>query len=132
MLNNLKQQHIPDGEWKGFYIYKTAGVKHKMNCFFTFKNGKINGHGDDDIGNYTWRGNYDKDLKVTMTKIYSTHSVFYTGYADENGMWGKWKTMNISGGFHLWPITQNTNGFIDEAENKLIEEFSGALVLLKK
>jgi len=32
------------------------------------------------------------------------HSVEYTGYADENGIWGKWSIKKgRAGEFHIWP-----------------------------
>jgi hypothetical protein len=39
-----------------------------------------------------------------LTKTYvGAHSVFYCGQADENGIWGKWKIMWMTGEFHIWP-----------------------------
>jgi hypothetical protein len=117
-LNKSNEQFIPDGEWQGYYNYPSNGIENAMNCFFIFKDRTITGHGSDDIGYYTWNGNYDEDLNVLMIKHYSTHAVKYTGYADENGIWGDWKIFNTAGGFHLWPIKSDDEVMEEhEAEN---------------
>ena len=67
-LNKEKKQFIPDGEWDGFYTYASRKGEHKMNCSFTFKNGIIKGHGSDDVGEYTWCGEYDNQLNIFMIK----------------------------------------------------------------
>ena len=113
---------IPSCEWKGFYVYSANGTKHKMNCFIAFENGSVKGQGNDDIDNYSWNGRYDEDLNVNMIKSYPTHSVLYIGHADENGIWGKWKMSGSSGGFHLWPISQESDIFYETEVNEIQEE----------
>ncbi len=55
-----------------------------------------------------------------MTKFYATHTVFYDGQVDENGIWGTWTIGGyFSGGFHIWPKA--------EAENEAAIEALGML-----
>lgn len=106
--NQPSEMHplFPSGEWEGFYTYVMGpdADKHRMQCMLTFKNGTVAGGGSDDIGSFTWKGSYDTEqLLCTMTKQYRTHSVFYQGQVDENGIWGTWKVQRSNGGFHIWP-----------------------------
>jgi hypothetical protein len=101
---------LVNGAWEGFFLQDDN--KHPMSCHFTFFNGIINGRSEDEVGKAIWRGSYDtQTLKVEMTKNYSGHSVEYSGYADENGIWGKWIIdhilIKLSGGFHIWPLRKN-------------------------
>lgn len=95
---------FPSGDWEGFYSYY-SGDKHSMQCSFSFCNGILTGSGRDDVGSFRWKGVYNKDiLSCTMTKFYSSHTVFYKGEVDENGIWGNWDIRGVwRGGFHLWP-----------------------------
>lgn len=95
--------HLPSGKWEGFYTQ--YGVKSKMECVLEFRNQQIRGYGSDDIGTYTWEGQYDLEKgSCSMIKQYlGAHSVYYKGDVDENGIWGSWKLSFSSGGFHLWP-----------------------------
>ncbi len=102
----MNDKYLPSGEWEGFYTYDLINMgKHKMSCVFEFKNCVVKGSGVDDVDAYVWNGNYDKEIyKVNLVKKYPSHVVNYNGYADENGLWGKWSIGNMTGGFHLWPI----------------------------
>lgn len=96
--------NLINGEWEGFYNYPFGTTKHKMETFLNYKDGKISGHGSDDIGQFTWSGKYDEEMyKVNMVKSYGSHDVNYSGNIDENGLWGIWAIGEFKGGFHLWP-----------------------------
>lgn len=117
--DNNEAKYFPSGEWEGFYLYPYGSARHKMHCFLTFSNGIVTGGGHDDIGAYSWRGTYDPVArKCDMVKQYfGAHQVFYTGDADENGIWGKWRIQpSFSGGFHLWPKKSDQAPFEEETE----------------
>lgn len=107
MQNKDKQVHplLPNGAWDGFYTYTQGpGDEHPMPSHFTFSNSQIQGAGSDDVGGFSWRGTYDlTNMTCQLTKCYSTHSVDYSGFIDEQGIWGQWKLFRMTGWFHLWP-----------------------------
>ncbi len=125
---------FPSGEWEGFYCYGDSNEQHKMAVDLFFQNGIVSGSGSDDIATFCWKGNYDlTTFKVSMTKIYPSHQIFYKGDADENGIWGMWENIDdikkatemfdrdtidkhmpsfkfiVKGGFHIWPKGKNKN-----------------------
>lgn len=121
--NNQQETHplFPSGEWEGFYKYTfTFLPKGEMSFLLHFENGIITGTGSDDVGAFSWRGTYDKEeLRCQMTKKYGTHSVFYDGHVDENGIWGTWKLSDFTkGGFHIWP----KKGGEEEEEEEVVAE----------
>ena len=73
-----------------------------LSMTLDFCNGTVTGSGFDPVGGYTWTGGYDlKAETCRLTKTYlGGHSVEYSGYADENGIWGKWKLLGTTGDFH--------------------------------
>ncbi len=103
------EQHpnFPSGEWTGFYTYSQGpGVdKEPMAFLLEFKDGIILGSGSDPVGPFSWRGTYDiEQMTCRIIKSYlGKHEVFYEGHVDENGIWGMWKILWNSGGFHIWP-----------------------------
>lgn len=106
--NPFQETHpaFESGDWSGFFTYTfgTSAVRHTMSHILKFHQGLVSGSGSDSIGSFTWRGIYDKTKMICqMTKYYQSHSVFYSGYVDENGIWGTW-TIGIfsKGGFHIW------------------------------
>ena len=102
-----KHPLFPSGEWEGFYTYAFGPDAHRnmMSFALTFKNKTVTGSGVDNISGFSWRGHYDTEqLRCGMHKRYPTHSVFYDGYVDKNGIWGTWEIPPYSkGGFHIWP-----------------------------
>lgn len=98
---------FPSGEWEGFYTleFGPQAGRHMMSFTLTFKNGTVTGSGLDDVDYFTWRGLYDTEkLRCSLRKTYPSHTVFYDGYVDQNGIWGSWDIPLFSrGGFHLWP-----------------------------
>ena len=116
-----KHPHFPSGEWEGFYLQ--YGSKYKMACNLDFKDGKVSGAGSDRVGPFRWDGSYNTEIGTcNMTKSYfGKHTVSYSGYADENGIWGKWMAFFGSEGFHIWP---KDSGIGDEIEEEIVEEVS--------
>lgn len=129
----MDEQHrfFPSGVWEGIYKYPSEhdGSRHEMHFTLNFKDGVVTGTGTDDVGGFSWRGTYDSEsFAVVMTKSYTTHNVYYSGMADEIGIYGGWNLLNTqqtsrlksvfgdnwrntlgdiaagaNGGFHLWP-----------------------------
>ena len=108
------------GEWEGFYTHEFGpnAHRHMMSFTLTFKNGTVIGSGIDDVNRFSWRGNYDKEnLRCWMQKLYSSHTVFYNGHVDENGIWGSWEIPPYyRGGFHLWPKGMGENTAVSDKE----------------
>jgi hypothetical protein len=107
-LENLETNPLfPSGEWEGFYTHAfgSDARRHMMSFALTFKNGNVSGSGIDDVTRFIWRGSYDTEkLRCWMQKRYPSHTVFYDGYVDQNGIWGTWEIPPYDrGGFHIWP-----------------------------
>ena len=122
--NNQQETHplFPSGEWEVFYKYNLSFLpKGEMGFLLHFENGIVKGTGSDDVGGFNWRGTYDKEnMRCQMTKNYATHSVFYDGHVDENGIWGTWKLSDFTkGGFHIWP---KKGGEEEEEAETVVEE----------
>jgi hypothetical protein len=129
--NDSSEQHpyFPSGDWEGFYSYKdNRRPKGEMAMTLDFANGVISGAGSDPVGAYAWTGTYDTKAETCqLTKTYvGAHSVVYTGYADENGIWGKWKLAWTTGDFHIWPKKNGTQG--EEGEVKAAINVTEVLV----
>lgn len=96
---------FPSGPWTGFYNYSPKH-KHRMDLALSFAAGKMTGDGNDDIGRFMIRGQYDeKSLECSWIKTYvGAHDVFYRGFREGKGIWGTWEiTPYCHGGFHIWP-----------------------------
>lgn len=113
MKNNASSTDInephplfPSGEWEGFYTYSEGAnaARHNMSFFLHFQSGRVTGSGSDDVATFSWNGTYNTEqLRCKMTKRYATHTVFYDGRVDENGIWGTWMMSSFfKGGFHIW------------------------------
>lgn len=132
---------LPSGEWEGFYCYRQNSAQHKMFIELLFSNSRVSGSGSDDVAPFIWKGTYDLEtFKIQMNKHYSTHTVFYKGDIDENGIWGIWEIaydyskipselvdsikgalkQHITGGFHIWPkkAANETNSIALEAQTE--------------
>lgn len=105
--NSEKHPLFPSGDWEGFFTYTQGpnAFRIKMDIELFFQENKVTGGGSDEVGSFTWEGQYDTGaLWCNMTKYYTTHQVFYYGQVDENGIWGNWEIFPYSrGGFHIWP-----------------------------
>lgn len=81
-----------------------------MDLILEFKDGRITGEGSDGIGLFVIAGHYsESSLECSWVKSYvGKHSVHYTGYREGKGIWGTWTLEVISGGFHIWPLGQQS------------------------
>jgi hypothetical protein len=100
---------FPSGPWTGFFLQKEIPGKHFMELSLTFQHGTMAGEGRDRVGNFIMRGQYTvEDGKCWWTKRYvGKHDVFYQGYNEGKGIWGKWEipaAIHFQGGFHIWPV----------------------------
>ncbi len=116
----------PSGEWEGFFTYAfgPGAERHPMHFILRFKNNAVTGSGGDEVGPFHWRGLYDKEqLRCQMTKYYTSHTVFYDGQVDENGIWGTWNIRGyFSGGFHIWPKNSGENNAEAETVQETVQE----------
>ena len=115
-----KHPLFPSGEWEGFYTHAFGphARRHMMSFALTFKNKTVSGSGIDDVNRFIWRGHYDTEkLRCWMQKRYPSHTVFYDGYVDQNGIWGSWEIPPYSrGGFHIWPKGLSENLTVEDKE----------------
>ena len=59
---------------------------------------------------------------MKMTKYYATHTVFYDGNVDENGIWGNWEiTPSMRGGFHLWPKKNEETAQVEAVDSLVLD-----------
>ena len=117
---------FPSGEWEGFYTYAYGPNANRFEMQFSldFHREKVHGSGVDEVGAFSWKGNYDTDLKnCQLTKFYlGKHAVFYNGVADENGIWGVWTIPPLmKGGFHIWPKDKSKGKEEKEVAEKEVE-----------
>ena len=96
---------FPSGPWVGFYNYSSKD-KHRMDLNLAFAGGKVTGDGNDDVGRFVIKGQYDPAAReCSWTKTYvGGHDVFYRGFREGKGIWGTWEiSLFAHGGFHIWP-----------------------------
>jgi len=77
-----------------------------MELGLSFAAGTMTGEGIDDIGKFVIKGRYDgASGECYWTKTYvGAHDVFYRGFREGKGIWGRWEIGVIAhGGFHIWP-----------------------------
>lgn len=77
-----------------------------MDLHLQFANGNMSGDGNDDVGRFAIKGQYDEaSSECTFHKSYiGAHTVFYRGFREGKGIWGTWEIGNFArGGFHIWP-----------------------------
>ena len=101
----MSDELFPSGSWTGFYNYKPQD-KHRMDLDLTFTDGRMTGAGNDVVGHFVIKGQYDaQSLECWWTKTYvGAHDVFYRGFREGKGIWGTWETtVHDHGGFHIWP-----------------------------
>jgi hypothetical protein len=115
---------FPSGPWVGFFLQKEIPGKHTMELRLNFANGSMTGEGRDWVGPFVIRGRYTvADGKCYWTKRYlGKHDVYYQGYNEGKGIWGRWELATSSGrylhgGFHIRP-----EGMGDPSEQHLTEE----------
>ena len=126
-LNNASETHplFPSGEWEGFYTYAQGPGAEQFKMYFSlnFANNEVSGGGSDNVGPFVWKGIYDtQGLWCKMTKYYATHTVFYDGNVDENGIWGSWEIPPWSkGGFHLWPKKNEESAQVEAVDSLVLD-----------
>lgn len=130
---NIQETHplFPSGDWEGFYTYHQGPDAHRHMKQFTleFRDKVAAGRGSDDVGAFRWKGVYDTEtLRCHLTKFYTTHTVEYDGYVDENGIWGKWTLHWLSGGFHFWPVKREEAAALEVVKAEVKKE---SLTLIK-
>jgi hypothetical protein len=131
--HHCSEQHpyFPSGDWEGFYNDpRGRRPQDKMAMSLDFASGKVTGSGSDPVGAYIWSGTYDPKAETCqLTKQYvGAHSVEYSGYADENGIWGKWGIRSgRTGEFHIWPKKLGaTDG--EKEEKEAVQAKTGQMV----
>lgn len=131
MTSSEQHPNFPSGDWEGFYNdLRCSRPRGEMTMTLDFSSDRVTGSGSDPVGVYTWSGTYDtRSETCQLTKTYvGAHSVEYSGYVDENGIWGKWIIKKWRAGeFHIWPKKngageENTEG--KEAVNVPVNELS--------
>jgi hypothetical protein len=112
---------FPSGPWTGFYNY-APGDRHRMDLHLTFGDGKMSGDGNDDVGAFLIRGQYDaSSLESDWLKQYvGAHAVHYTGFREGKGIWGTWEipACFARGGFHIWPLHASSGEQIARVEEE--------------
>ena len=92
-----------------------------MDLQITFSSGYLQGDGNDDVGAFAIRGDYNaSSLECNWIKTYlGRHSVLYHGYREGKGIWGRWEIGRLAhGGFHIWPCGTGQG----ETASKVAEE----------
>jgi hypothetical protein len=110
---------FPSGPWTGFFLQPVLPGRHLMELALTFRQGEMTGEGRDWVGKFGIRGRYNlTDGNCYWTKRYwGKHDVFYRGFNEGNGIWGKWEMGSLwHGGFHIWP-----EGMGDPTQQHLVE-----------
>lgn len=77
-----------------------------MDLQLAFAKGRLTGAGNDDVGPFAVRGQYDiESRECWWTKTYpGSHDVFYRGFREGKGIWGTWEITPFDhGGFNIWP-----------------------------
>ena len=92
----------------------------------TFTNGNLSGSGSDDVGRFLMKGRYDESTsECYWTKTYiGAHDVFYRGYREGKGIWGRWEIQSrFHGGFHIWPkgAHEGDQDAVHEAESEPVD-----------
>ncbi len=101
----MSEDLFPSGPWVGFYNYG-PGDRHRMDLHLVFANGTMSGDGNDDVGRFLIRGQYDAaNRECHWAKTYpGSHDVSYRGFREGKGIWGTWEVALLGhGGFHIWP-----------------------------
>ncbi len=116
---------FPSGPWNGFFLQPLIPGRHLMELHLTFCQCEIKGEGRDWVGKFVIRGKYTlPDSRCHWTKRYiGKHDVFYQGFNEGKGIWGKWEILPghgqvyQHGGFHIWPegMPDPTGSYLTEA-----------------
>jgi len=92
ITSNNQNSTPKSGKYNGFYVQN--GIQYSMGVIFYFNNGKINGDGNDIVGNFTFNGTYDSYNKIYMIKKYNQkgNTIEYSGIymPQETKITGAW------------------------------------------
>lgn len=79
------------GHWCGWYMQR--GARRESSAQIAFVDGRMIGHGRDEVGAFTIEGEYNqKSLSAEWLKTYvDRHSVRYAGTLAGNVLQGSWK-----------------------------------------
>jgi hypothetical protein len=129
---NEKDSGFPSGPWSGFYTMRFSRQFHRQSLDLTFRNKRMTGRGQDDIGSFVISGHYDLETrKVWWSKRYlGAHEVHYAGVQSGRTIQGDWTIPpNNRGGFSIWPGGESSlDGEFFVVEEKPIEHRLPALV----
>ena len=127
------------GPWTGFYTVALAGHRrfHRMNLDLKFRNQRIEGHGDDDVGFFTVKGIYELSTRTcSWIKNYSgRHKVHYHGLQTGQVIRGEWMIQRPhTGRFSIWPWGESGLAveFFAEEEDPVSREMSLIQSLIAK
>lgn len=120
------------GNWAGFY--QQWGLQCRQRLALDFREGLITGGGADPGGEFSVRGTYNVHAGTcALSKLYPSHRVEYDGFAEGDGIWGRWviryqNSREDRGGFHIWPVGEGEGAHAEaHAENPTtIEQPAGA------
>ena len=101
-------ERFPSGPWIGFWLQRhVAGRQWMRELNLRFRDGKVEGEGEDYVGEFVITGAYDlADGAARFFKTYvGSHTVIYDGMNQNDGqwLWGTWQIVAERGGFHIWP-----------------------------
>lgn len=129
---NEQDSGFPSGPWSGFYTMPRSQQFHRQSLDLTFRNGRMTGRGQDDIGVFVTSGHYElESRKVWWTKTYlGAHSVHYSGVQTGRTIQGDWSIPPYSrGGFSIWPGGDSAlDGEFFVVEQKPVEQRLPVLV----
>lgn len=101
---------FPSGRWIGYY--RQGNTQARQRLTLTFVAGAVVGEGKDPGGEFLVTGAYDlAAATIALKKVYTTHSVEYTGQHSDDGVAGLWTirgfggTVEDRGRFLIWPDT---------------------------
>jgi hypothetical protein len=99
---------FPSGPWTGFYTYSGRARKFPMDLVLEFQQGIVSGEGHDGVGGFVIAGNYSvENQECAWQKTYvGRHTVAYTGFGEDKGIWGTWTLPGAKGGFQIWPLAE--------------------------
>ena len=127
---------IFSGEFTGYYSYNQMNDSdHEMHCSLVFfEDGRIVGHGVDDINPFHFEGKLDQtDNSILLYKKYPTHEVEYSGTLlnskgciSISGIWTIKGVITTTGGFTLRKGHSRASVMadIDHIEKTLLKEFA--------
>ncbi len=103
-----------------------------MSLELTIAKGHLKGKGEDRVGLFSIRGDYQDNL-VTLTKNYGKSNIFYEGQWNGAMISGQWtlktKHQTEEGIFEIWPLSDDLGlkGLADPKRIKLLVGSNGRI-----